>query len=198
MSREFGGGESRSVNAKGDRDPIVPISLRARLLRSALRFMKNRQTPRQVPTAAVRERLKLIERFVPGPPAGTKTTPIDVDGIKAVRVDVRGASPDGCVLYFHGGGYTVGTAPLYRDFTWRIGVAACAPVLFFEYRLAPEYPFPAAVEDAAKVYHWLAGQVASRKIAFIGDSAGGGLALATLLKLRDDGKRLPAAAVALS
>src|SRR5262245_39834406 len=85
----------------------------------------------------------------------------------------RSARSDRFVLYFHGGGYSIGTAPLFRDFTWRIGIAARACVLYFDYRLAPEHPFPAAVEDAVKVYRWLAGRVDPQQIAFMGDSAGG-------------------------
>jgi acetyl esterase/lipase len=111
---------------------------------------------------------------------------------------VRQARSDRCVLYFHGGAYAVGTAKLLRDFTWRIGAAARAHVLYFDYRLAPEHPFPAALEDAVAVYRWLAGRFDPRRIAFMGDSAGGGLALATLYKLRDEGLALPAAAVAVS
>jgi epsilon-lactone hydrolase len=174
------------------------MSWRADLLRSALRFLKKRQSRLQMPIATVRRKLKYIEPLVPGPPAGTQTTAIDADGISAVRIAVRQARSDRHVLYFHGGGYAVGTAPLFRDFTWRIGVAARACVLYFDYRLAPEHPFPAAVEDAVRVYRWLAGHVDPKRIAFMGESAGGGLALATLYKLRDEGAALPAAAVAVS
>jgi acetyl esterase/lipase len=71
-------------------------------------------------------------------------------------------------------------------------------VLYFDYRLAPEHPFPAAVEDAAKVFRWLASRINPDRIAFIGDSAGGGLLLATLHKMRDERFKLPSAAVALS
>src|SRR5262249_46831654 len=70
--------------------------------------------------------------------------------------------------------------------------------LYFDYRLAPEHPSPAALEDAVAAYRWLAGRFDPRRIAFMGDSAGGGLALATLYKLRDEGVALPAATVAVS
>jgi epsilon-lactone hydrolase len=151
-----------------------------------------------MPILTVRRRLKLIEAVVPSPPAGTQTTAIDAGGIDAVRIAVRQSMSDLYVLYFHGGGYAVGTAQLYRDFTWRIGDAARACVLYFDYRLAPEHPFPAAVEDAVAAYRWLAGGLDPRRIAFMGDSAGGGLALGTLYKLRDEGTALPGAAVVLS
>jgi monoterpene epsilon-lactone hydrolase len=178
--------------------PPRRISLRAEVLRSALRLFKRRQNRRAVPAATVRRRLKRIEPFVPRPPVGTQTTVIDGSGVNTVQVEVPQARSDRCVLYFHGGAYALGTAALLRDFTWRIGATARACVLYFDYRLAPEHPFPAALEDAVAVYRWLAGRFDPRRIAFVGDSGGGGLALATLYKLRDEGFALPAAAVAVS
>ena len=174
------------------------MSRRAELLRLALRLTSKRRRSRQTAILKVRRRLKLIETLVPGPPAGTQTTAIDAGGVDAVRIAVRRSHSDVYVIYFHGGGYAVGTARLYRDFTWRIGDATRACVLYFDYRLAPEHPFPAAVEDAAAVYRWLAGGLDPRRIAFVGDSAGGGLALGTLYKLRDERTKLPGAAVLLS
>jgi epsilon-lactone hydrolase len=103
------------------------------------------------------------------------------------------------VLYLHGGGYVSGSPALYRNFTWRIATAARARVLALDYRLAPEHPFPAALEDALTACLWLfTGEADPRSTAVMGDSAGGGLALALLLKLRDGGHERPAAAVALS
>ena len=174
------------------------MSVRAELLRLALRLLKKWHSRKYAPIATARRRLKRIEAFVPRPPEGTQTTAIDAGGVNAVRVAVRQARSDRCVLYFHGGAYAIGTAKLLRDFTWRIGAAARAHVLYFDYRLAPEHPFPAALEDAVAAYRWLAGRFDPRRIAFMGDSAGGGLALATLYKLRDEGIALPAAAVAVS
>jgi epsilon-lactone hydrolase len=146
----------------------------------------------------MRSRLNLIEPFIPRPPKGTHTTIIDANGIGAFRVEVREARSNRCVLFFHGGGYMIGNAQLYRDFTWRIGVAARAIVLCFDYRLAPEHPFPAALEDAIRANEWVSKNFDILRTAFVGDSAGGGLALATLQKLRDDGRDLPRAVVAIS
>ena len=174
------------------------MSWQVEFLRRCLAALKRRQGSRPMPPAQVRHRLKLIERIVPGPPAGTQTAAVDAGGVPAVRIAVPEAREDLCVLYLHGGGYVIGSAALYRDFTWRIGRAARASVLFVDYRLAPEHPFPVAIEDAVTAYRWLADQFDPRRIAFVGDSAGGGLALAALLKLRDEGHTLPAAAVALS
>jgi len=174
------------------------MSVRAEILRLGLRLAKKWHIRERVAVPTARRRLKRIESLVPRPPAGTQTTAIDAGGVNAVRVAVRQARSDRCVLYFHGGAYAVGTAKLVRDFTWRIGAAARAHVLYFDYRLAPEHPFPAALEDAVAAYRWLAGRFHPRRIAFMGDSAGGGLALATLYKLRDEGLALPAATVAVS
>lgn len=175
------------------------MSLRVELLRLSMKAWKlSRSKRRHILMAKVRSRLRLIEPVVPRPPSGTKSTAIDVDGIKAIEIQVPEARTDRHVLYFRGGGYAFGTEPLVRDFTWRLGAATCATVLYFDYRLAPEHPFPAAVEDAAKVFRWLAARMNPERIAFIGDSAGGGLLLATLHKMRDEGFKLPRAAVAIS
>jgi epsilon-lactone hydrolase len=103
------------------------------------------------------------------------------------------------VLYLHGGGYSMGSRRTHRELATRIAREAAARVLVLEYRLAPEHPFPAAVDDATAAYRWLRKQgVAASSIAIAGDSAGGGLTLATLLALRDAGDALPACAVCLS
>src|SRR5262249_51290846 len=171
FSRRCGGGPGR-----GGGGPFTRDSLGGGVLRLALAIGKKGPGRGWLPIATVRRRLKRIERFVPRPPAGTRTTAIDGSGVNAVHVVVRQARSDRCVLYFHGGAYAIGTAALLRDFTWRIGAAARACVLYFDYRLAPEHPFPAALEDAVAVYRWLAGRYDPRRIAFVGDSAGGSLA----------------------
>src|SRR6202046_5286798 len=123
------------------------MSLRAELLRLSLKTLKAAKKvrkPRNIPPEKVRRRLKLLEPVVPRAPSGTKTTIIDIDGINAVETVVRHARTDCCVLYFHGGGYAFGTEPLVRDFTWRLGAAAGAGVLYFDYRLPPAPPLPPA------------------------------------------------------
>ena len=174
------------------------MSVRAELLRLALRLLKHRGKRRLLNLETARRRLRLLEPFVPGPARGTRTESVDADGVNAVRTTARGARDDACVLHFHGGGYVIGSAALYRDFGWRISAAARASVLYFDYRLAPEHPFPAALDDAVTVYRWLAGRINPERIALLGDSAGGGLVLGTLYRLRDEGLPLPAAAVAIS
>jgi monoterpene epsilon-lactone hydrolase len=174
------------------------MSIRAEALRLALRLLKNRRKHRPLDIEALRKRLRLLEPLVPGPPRRTLTEAVDADGARAVWIRAPQTRNDVCILHFHGGGYMVGSEALYRDFSWRIGAAACASVLYFDYRLAPEHPFPAALDDAVGVYRWLAAHVDPRRIAVVGDSAGGGLALATLCRLRDEGFSLPGAAVAIS
>jgi epsilon-lactone hydrolase len=174
------------------------MSLRAELLRLGLRWFKRRA--KSAPDVAeVRARLEAVKRFVPDPPKGTVATRLYAGGVKAVRVATPQSLADRHILYLHGGAYIYGSPSHYRDLIWRIATVASATVLCIDYRLAPEHPFPAALDDAVAAYRWLLAEgAAPRRMAIMGDSAGGGLVLATLLKLRDDGVPLPGAAVALS
>jgi epsilon-lactone hydrolase len=103
------------------------------------------------------------------------------------------------VLYLHGGGYVLGSIKTHRDLMGRISRAAKARVLGLDYRLAPEHPFPAAVDDSLTAYRWLLDQgLKPARIAVAGDSAGGGLAIATLVAIREAGLPMPAAGICLS
>jgi acetyl esterase/lipase len=136
--------------------------------------------------------------LVPHPPRGTGVIAM-TPAYKAEQITTPRSLPNRYVLHLHGGAYLFGFPALFRDFTWRIADAAGARVLCIDYRLAPEHPFPAAIEDATAAYRWLIAECAeSRHVAFIGDSSGGGLALASMMRLRDEGSPLPAAAVVLS
>ncbi|MBT7335770.1 MAG: alpha/beta hydrolase [Gammaproteobacteria bacterium] len=127
-------------------------------------------------------------------------TEVDAGGVPADWVTVDGVSnAERVVLYFHGGAYVLGSRNTHRGLASRIARAAQARVLLPEYRLAPEQPFPAAVEDAMACWRWLVEEGNSpQHMAVAGDSAGGGLALATLLALKTAGADLPACAVGLS
>jgi monoterpene epsilon-lactone hydrolase len=119
--------------------------------------------------------------------------------VPAEWVRTPGVSDDCVVLYLHGGGYVIGSLVTHRSLVARVGRASGARALSVDYRLAPEHPYPAAVEDATAAYRFLLEQgVAPSKIVVAGDSAGGGLTLATLLSLRDAGTPLPAAGVCMS
>jgi len=107
--------------------------------------------------------------------------------------------PPGVILYLHGGGYCLGGLATHRVLAARLALASQLSVCLLDYRLAPEHPFPAAVDDAVAAFHdLLAHGIRSDRVAIAGDSAGGGLTLATLVALRDAGADLPAAGVALS
>src|SRR6266404_9172253 len=146
-----------------------------------------------------RQRAAAAERLVPAPPPGTRTFAVDAGGVRADRIATRASQPGRYIMFLHGGGFIAGSPSLYRNLTWRVASAARARVLSVDYRLAPEHPFPAALDDAVAAYRWLLAEgAAPQQVAVMGDSAGGGLALSLLLRLRDEGVPLPAAAVALS
>lgn len=135
--------------------------------------------------------------FPPDP--DVTSTEVDAGGVPADWVSIDAHPADRVVLYLHGGGYVMGSRNSHRGLAGRIARAAGARVLLPEYRLAPEHPFPAAVEDAAACWRWLIAQGQQPgHMAIAGDSAGGGLALATLLALKASGDPLPACAVGLS
>ena len=120
-------------------------------------------------------------------------------GVPAEWLEVPGAAADRVVLYLHGGAYCIGSPATHRGLAASIAQAARARALVVDYRLAPEHPFPAAVEDAQAAYRWLLGEgVPPGRLALAGDSAGGGLLLALLASQRDAGQSLPAAGVCLS
>ncbi len=132
-------------------------------------------------------------------PEDIQITPVDIDGLKAEWIAPAHCEREKTILYFHGGGYISGTCNSHRAITAKFVKNSGIRALLFEYRLAPENPHPAALEDALAAYHWLLDQgIKPSNIVFVGDSAGGGLCLATLLAIRDQGTPLPAAAAAYS
>ena len=174
------------------------MSLRAELLRLGLRvFLKRRS--RHLDVEAWRARMRAMLPLVPHPPRRSRSTEVKTGAITLLRVTTDKSRPDRHVLYLHGGAYMAGSPADYRHFSGRIADALDASVWMLDYRLAPEHPFPAAIDDAIEAYAYLAGKAPDYGRLFVmGDSAGGGLALALLLRLRDEGRRLPSAAVALS
>lgn len=131
-------------------------------------------------------------------PAGIRCQPVDVHGVPAEWIESPHPGP-GVILYLHGGAYALGSVNVHRELVARLAVAARLRALAINYRLAPEHPYPAALEDTLAAYQWLLDQgVPPSQIVLAGDSAGGGLALAALVALREAGQALPAAAVCLS
>ena len=118
---------------------------------------------------------------MPPPPKGPH--PIDLDGVKVVAVVTPASLSGRLVLQLHGGGHVSGSPALYGDFTWRIAAATRARRVILDHRLAPEHPFPAALDDAVTAYRALVADGADpRRMAILGESSGGGRVLAMLLK----------------
>ncbi len=149
--------------------------------------------------AGQRRRLALVTRLTL-PARGSDFKPATCGGVRGEFVQARGlATPAGTILYLHGGAYCVGSPATHRSITSHLARRTATRVFAADYRLAPEHPFPAAVEDAADSYRALLRDgVSPQRIAIIGDSAGGGLALAAALRLRELGEPLPAALVLFS
>jgi acetyl esterase/lipase len=132
-------------------------------------------------------------------PDDVSSQTVDAGGVPSEWVTVPESRDEQVLLYVHGGGYVIGSLDSHRELVGRLARASGARALNVDYRLAPEHPFPAAVEDSTAAYRWLLAQGADpARVVIAGDSAGGGLTLATLLALRDAGDPLPAAGVCLS
>ncbi len=124
---------------------------------------------------------------------------VNAGGVTAEWVTAEGASDSRVVLYFHGGGYIIGSPRTHRAMLAYLSRDAASRVLALDYRLAPEHPFPAPVEDAVAAYRWLLAEgFDPARITLGGDSAGGGLTVAALVQIRYLGLPLPAAGVCVS
>jgi len=132
-------------------------------------------------------------------PEGITVKPQLIDGIRSEWLVPDGSDPAKVILYVHGGGYVSGSCSDHRGIISKFAQRTGVSCLVYEYRLAPEHPFPAAVDDSVKVYQWLiSSDYKPENILIAGESAGGGLCLATLLALKDQNIQLPVAAVAIS
>jgi acetyl esterase/lipase len=132
-------------------------------------------------------------------PTKTKVDQVVYNNISAEWISSKNANEENVVLYLHGGGYNLGSPLTHREFAAHMSNASRAKVLLPDYRLAPENPFPAALEDAIASYQYLLDNgYATNKIAIAGESAGGSLTLATCLSLRDQNKPLPSSLTCLS
>ena len=132
-------------------------------------------------------------------PADLTVTAGTLGGVPTAEITIAGIEPRHVVLYFHGGVYVIGDAFLAADLASQVGRRVGAKVISVDYRLAPEHPYPAAVDDALAAYEALLHSgVDASNIVFAGESAGGGLAVATLINARDHGLPLPAAAFVMS
>lgn len=167
-------------------------------LANLIAMMRERPAPERPTVEFMRERMNRLIPYLPTP-SDASLRPVDADGVPCEWVAAPGAAADRCILYLHGGGYVIGSIATHRTLGYNLSQAAGAQVLMVDYRLAPEHRFPAAVDDAVAVWRWLLRQGAKpARAAIAGDSAGGGLALATLLRLREEGDPSPACGYCLS
>jgi acetyl esterase/lipase len=167
-------------------------------LQTVIELLQKMWTSEVTDVATSRARLEVAASLFERPP-DVRYEPVDAHGVAAEWTLAPNADPDRVLAYFHGGAYTAGSVGSHRALATELSRAAGVRVLNVDYRLAPELPHPAAVEDAVAVARFLrAAGVAPSRTAFGGDSAGGGLTIASLVALRDAGDPLPAAAVCLS
>ena len=132
-------------------------------------------------------------------PSKTKAEKITFNSISAEWICAKEVHEDRVILYLHGGGYNICSPNTHRELAAHISMASGAKVLLPDYRLAPEYPFPSALEDATSAYRWLLDTgLAGENISIAGDSAGGGLSIATSISLRDAGEPSPASIACIS
>lgn len=174
-------------------------SLQAQLLKTYLRLQRAfAPPPANLDINRERRELEALSRLFK-PLAPIQTSPVDAGGVPAEWVFPPSSLTERVILYLHGGSFNAGSINTHRAIAANLALAARAQSLVIDYRLAPEHPFPAALEDAAAAYAWLLEQPhPPSQIALVGDSAGGGLVLSLLLHLRDEGLPLPAAGVCLS
>jgi monoterpene epsilon-lactone hydrolase len=133
-------------------------------------------------------------------PDDVVVTELDAGGVPAHWLVAPGVDPDRVLVFLHGGGYELGSIRSDGELAARLGRASGMRVLFPEYRLAPEHPFPAAIDDVVAVWRWLCTdqRLSASSMAVVGNSAGGGLSVALLVTTRDAGEALPAAGVLMS
>ena len=173
-------------------------SLRSRIIQRIMRDAKDALLSTE-PLEERRRRFEAAARRAIRVPRNVSVRSVSAGGVPSDFLEPDEVAPGRVILYLHGGAYVICSPTTHRGLTGRVACTARAHVLAIDYRLAPEHPFPAALEDALASYHWLLEKgYAPEHIAIGGDSAGGGLTLATALSLRDNHEPLPAALFLIS
>jgi monoterpene epsilon-lactone hydrolase len=163
-----------------------------------LAFLKQNEAAESPDLAEQRARIDTLADFFPVP-EGAEIEPASIGGVKGEWARGRRARRDSALLYLHGGGYVIGSPKSHRHLTAALSEASGLSLFVPDYRLAPEHPFPAALEDAVAAYKGLLDSgLSPARLAIAGDSAGGGLTIATLVALRERKLPLPACAVGIS
>jgi monoterpene epsilon-lactone hydrolase len=167
-------------------------------LQAIIKDFRSRPVMAEFSIEELRAQMEADSTQVPLAP-DVRCQPVDAGGVPAEWVTTPESVEERVIYYLHGGGYVAGSVITHRELASRLARAAKARVLLIDYRLAPEHPFPAAVEDAVAGYRWLLSSgVEPARVAIAGESAGGGLTVATLVALREAAEPLPAAAIAIS
>jgi epsilon-lactone hydrolase len=182
----------RGSNARAD-----GMRVPAAVVRLGIRQVGHRVLDPSLPWDVQRRRLERITR--PSIlPKGTNVATRVLNGVRSEVVTVGHARPERTVVHFHGGGFCVGSASTARTWAAHLSAMAACQVVLPEYRLAPEHPHPAALDDARDAFNALLKEADPASIVLCGDSAGGGLALSLVLGLRDGGHGLPAGCILLA
>jgi cation diffusion facilitator CzcD-associated flavoprotein CzcO/acetyl esterase/lipase len=188
------GRPQRGVSARRARRGLrVPPAV----MRLGVRQLGRRCLDPALPWPVQRTRLDQLTR-ISLLPRGTVVAEQAIGGVRAEVVSARAAGPQPTVIHFHGGGYCVGSVRVPRSWAAHLSARTGCRVVLPEYRLAPEHPHPAALDDARAVMKAVSGEAKPGSVVVSGDSAGGGLALALVLSMRDEGRELPAGCVLLS
>lgn len=166
--------------------------MRSEALESIVALLRSSDTPGPSTVDEWRTAYDNLGLLVPAHPD------IGVEPADGVRGEWIGSGDGPVVVYLHGGGYCIGSLTSHRAMLTHLAAAIGGRVLAVDYRLAPEHPFPAALDDAVAAYRHVASEYNSSSVVVAGDSAGGGLTVATLVALRDAGDPLPAAGICLS
>lgn len=212
---QYAGARPRLREVAGSHSPLMPVRGSIRLVRTTreaylidmaslisrmVRPVVARSTARndRLSLEELRQKMERLARFS-RPPSTVRVEQRSIDGIPSEWIEPRSGGNGAAILYLHGGAFCSGSPLTHRHLAGRISQLSGASVLVPDYHLAPEHPFPAALDDAAACYAYLlAGGYSPRRIIIAGDSAGGNLALSLLVRLRDGGGELPAAGVCLS
>lgn len=174
------------------------MSLSQSLLKGSLTFSRMMLGHDFIPKGFGRGFLDFSSAYLPDPP-DMVSEKVNAGPVDCLWISDKKTERQGIILYFHGGGYHIGSPVTHRRLVYNISRVAKARALSVDYRMAPEHPFPAPVEDAMSAYMWLLEKnYRPSEIVVMGDSAGGGLAMALLLALKEKKMQLPAAAVLMS
>jgi len=174
-------------------------TFRARLIRLLAKHTFGRKFRKAGQSVTEMRKLQQLLIRSQRPPWGTQVSPVSITDLRAEWIEGPGVDSDCVILYLHGGGFIMGSPATHRELAARISTTAGARVLSLDYRLAPEHPFPAAMDDAISAYRWLLneGHPPARLIVG-GDSSGAGLAFQALISMKEKGIPLPTAAFFIS